>query len=265
MPVKQIPIPVPKFSPYQIKLAEVCATALWEGVSFETGLPGEVSDEVLLNNFHIAFQKIVKNPNKPSSIDEAQLRQLIRVGKVKAMFRSTLPVDFQKGIDSIRNHVVPIYLQTKIKKAAVGRLEASTSATLELSKNWVNNPNPSLNGNYRVPFSTRILFFACPEMCVFNYSKALEKAMQLQTRPQAAIKVFNKLMEDGLVVNRVLLSQCELPVNTAMSIANWNRVAKTDWWQRRVLDLAMLIHYKISVPHVNNIKKAKTLIKNKVK
>jgi len=240
-------------------LAEICATALWEGVNFETGLPGEISDEVLLSNFHVAFQKKIKNPALPSLIDEMQLRQLIRVCKIKAMFRSKLPLDFQKGIDSISNHVEPIYNISTKRNAPIGRLEASTEATLELSKNWVNNTNPSLNGNYRVPFSTRILFFACPEMCIFNYSKALEKAMQLQTRPQAAIKAFNQLMMDGMMVNRVLLNQCQLPTRTAMSVANWNKIAKTDWWKRRVLDLAMLIHYQISVPHINFIKKAKML------
>lgn len=261
MPIGNTPKPVPQFTAYQITLAEVCATALWQGINFETDKLAEVSDEVLLNNFYVAFRRLVKTPALPAMIDEPQLRQLIRVGKIKAMFRSKLPLDFQKGIDTIRNSTVEIYRESTKKNSGIGRVGAGVKAVLDLAVCWTNNPYASLNGNYRVAFSTRILFFTCPEMQVFNYSRALEKKMSLQTRPQAALPKFNELLAEGMLVNRSLLAQCKLPEKSAMKTQTWNRIEKTDWWKRRVLDLALLIHYGVSTPSAVFTRKARALIR----
>ena len=264
MPMGKMPIPVPKFTAYEMKLAELCAVALWQGINFETDKLAEVSDEVLLNNFHVAFQRLVKKPTLPTLINELQLRQLIRVGKLKAMFRSNLPLDFERGIDAIRDLVVPIYVASKLKNSKISRIDASTRATLDLALCWITNDKPSLNGNYRVPFSTRILFFACPEMKIFNYTNSFEKVLKLQVRPQAAITKFNELLAEGMILNSVLLNQCKLPTNSAMKLTTWKRVAKTDWWQRRVLDLALLLHYRLAVPNRTYTSKARALTRNSV-
>ena len=48
-------IPVPKFRPYILKLAELCAIDLWNGIDYETGKSMEVSDEELLHDFAVPF------------------------------------------------------------------------------------------------------------------------------------------------------------------------------------------------------------------
>jgi hypothetical protein len=259
MPAGQLPIPVPKFTAFEIKQAELCAKALWEGIDFRTNELAEISDELLLNNFYVSFQRLARNPTRPSLITEPDLRQLIRVGELKAMFRCTLPIDFNKGITSITTLVVPTYKLCVARRPAYSRLDGAVKAVMDLSICWVSNPNKSLNGNYRVPFSSRLLFFCTPELMVFNLSNELAKKMQLQTRPQAALPQFNKLLADGLMLNRGLLGRLKLPERSALSETNWKKINKTDWWQRRVLDLALLIKFRVSVPHNSITRQARAM------
>ena len=249
MPLGRKPKTVPKFSAYQIRLAELCARALWEGIDFRTNEPTEVSEELLLNNFYIAFQRLLKQPNSLSLISETRLRQLIRVAELKAMYRSTIPINFKLGIAGITRCILPIHIACTSKKPTISKLNAGMKAVMDLSVCWVKNPNLSLNGNYRVPFSSRILFLCTPELSVFNFSNALAKSMQLQTRPQAALTAFNIIMADGLIRNALLLSPLKLPTRSVLTRGNWVKIKNTDWWQRRVLDMAMLIHHRIFVPH----------------
>jgi hypothetical protein len=96
-------------------------------------------------------------------------------------------------------------------------------------------------------------------MMIFNYSNELGKAMHMQIRPQAALTNFNKLLSDGLHLNRVLFNKLKLPERSALSQSNWDKINNTDWWKRRVLDLALLIKYGVSIPHPSLIRKARTL------
>lgn len=256
MATGRLPIPVPKFTAFEIKQAELCATALWEGIDFRTNKL-MISDQLLLNNFFVSFQRLVRRPTLPSIITIPQLQELIRVAELKAMYRSTLPLDFNKGISSITTQVVPIYKASVGMQPAHTRLNAGVKAVMDLSICWVNNPKKSLNGNYRVPFSSRILFYCTPELMVFNFSNELAKKMQLQSRPQAALPQFNKLLEEGLQLNAVLLGKLKLPGRSALTESNWNKINKTDWWQRRVLDLALLIKFRISTPHSSFTRQAR--------
>jgi len=261
MAIGQTPIPVPRFTVLEIKVAELCAEALWSGIDFRTNEFSEISDETLLNNFYVSFQRLVRHPALPSLITETELKQLIRITDMKAMYRSTLKLDFPLGIDAIANQVVPIYRESIGRSPTFSRLNYGVKSVMDLSLCWINNPKPSINGNYRVPFSTRLLFFCAPEMMIFNFSNDLAKKMQLQTRPQAALRQFNELLERGLHTNRVLLNGLKLPQRSALNKTNWSRINRTDWWQRRVLDIALLIRFHISTPHIDFSRKARSLIR----
>jgi hypothetical protein len=249
MATNKLPKRVPLFTAYEIKLAELCAKALWEGIDFRTNELAEISDELLLNNFHVSFQSLVKRPALPSLITEFDLRRLIRVCELKAMYRSTLPLDFAMGISGIKTIVVPLYKASTRNNPKIDRQSASIKSLLNLSLAWVNNPNKSLNGNYRVPLSTRVLFFCAPEMLIFNFSNELARRMNLQTRPQAALTYFNKLLIDGMELNKLLLNELKIPERSSLSEVNWNNIKNTDWWQRRVLDIALINKFGVSAPH----------------
>lgn len=247
MPVAKIRIPVPKFRPSEVALAELCATELWNGRSYENGNELEVSDEELLVTFASATHTMVKNGSRTPTFTELDIRLLIRVAKLKALFRSAQPTDFQGGISAYKNKVIPYYLNWKNKKASRPDYEYATKATLMWSEEFVNNTTSvSVNGNHRIPLTCRILFFSCPDMPVFNYSNGLGKVMKYQSRPQDAISHFNEHMYKGLQTNKRLFSKLDMPAPILLGEGIWLEAKKADWWQRRVLDLALLLRFSVT-------------------
>lgn len=245
MPKRRLFKPVPKFSAYQVKLAELCALDLWNGIDYETGKQMEVSDEELLVDFAIPFQLMVRNPSTVNGITEASIRRLIRVAKLKALFRSTQPTDFVAGIKTITSQVVPVYKGWRNKTLKLSPTGYGLNAILDLGAGFVTNPNPTKRGNYRVPLASRLLFFALPDMLVFNYSNALSDAMLFQKRPQVAIQFFMETLEQGLITNKVLFTKLKMPAPKLLGAVMWKRINQYKWWQRRVLDLALLLHFGV--------------------
>lgn len=249
---------VPTFSLYQIRLAHLCAWHLWDGLDFETGKPAECSDEELLFKFAVPFQQTRAIPTR-NHITEQNIRQLIRVGRLKALFRSANPTDFQKGIKTIKKSTIPIYNDWRFSKRRLTPTGYATKAILELGMGFVNQTHSSsINGNYRVPLASRVLFFAVPDMLVFNYSNGLGKAMNFQSRPQAAIPYFNKEMHEGLKRNHALLSKFKMPPPVYLDYEMWERIKKYRWWQRRVLDIALLLHFNVAHAHPDLIRLARS-------
>jgi hypothetical protein len=96
-----------------------------------------------------------------------------------------------------------------------------------------------------VPLASRVLFLAMPDMMVFNFSNGLAKKMRFQSRPQAAIGNYNKIMSEGLVRNKQLLNKLHMPAPTVLNTEIWLAAKKAKWWQRRVMDLALLLNYRL--------------------
>ena len=56
-------------------------------------------------------------------------------------------------------------------------------------------------------------------------------------------------MDKYLINNKTQLSKSFLPQRSYLDKRVWDQVNKTDWWQRRVLDLALLIHFGSVIPN----------------
>ena len=237
-------IPVPKFSANHLALAEVCAIDLWNGFDYQTGKECDLSDEDLLVMFATPTFAMYQSTTTRQTLTELDMRELIRVAQLKALFRSAQTTDFQGAISAYRATALAVYSGWKKKRLKLANnYDYATQAILDWSVKFVNNSSTSLNGNHRVPLACRILFFAMPDMMVFNFSNGLAKKMRFQSRPQAAIPIFNKYLCDGLQLNKVLLKKLEMPKPTVLSEDIWTEAKKGDWWQRRVLDLALLLHF----------------------
>lgn len=237
-------ITVPKFSANQLALAEVCAVELWNGFDYQTGKEFDVSDEDLLVMFSTPTFAMYRSARTRQHLTEIDIRELIRIARLKALFRSEQPTDFQGAIAAYRTTALATYTGFNRKTLPLANpYDYATKATLDWSIKFVNNSSASRNGNHRVPLACRILFFAMPDMMVFNFSNGLAKKMRLQSRPQAAIPNFNKLLYDGLQLNKVLLKNLDMPKPTTLSEDIWLAANKGGWWQRRVLDLALLLHF----------------------
>lgn len=230
---------VPKFSDFNLLVAELCAIDLWNGINFENGKKREISDEELLSDFSNKFYKLIKNSSPKNFITEASIRRLIRAAKIKALFRSANPLDFKRGIRCIARNIVNLY------KNRLQTISYETEAVLELGAHFVKPiKNPTRNGNFRVPLAARILFFAIPNMQFFNFSNILAEKMLFQKRPQTSISYFNESLKKGLKIN-ISLNKMKLPPPSFMKPFLYKKIYKTNWWQRRVLDLALLLHFKV--------------------
>lgn len=241
---------VPTFTLYEIRLAHLCALHLWYGREFDTGKIAECSDEKLLIEFSSRFEATRANKKTAYQIPEYLIRQLIRVARLKALYRSTSKINFPKGIRTIRNSSVKTYDNWLANPASLTPTGHATKAILDLGLGFVTQPR-GVNApkNYRVPLASRVLFFAAPEMMIFNFSNGLGKAMNFQSRPQAAIPHFNIELYDGLQRNDALLFRCTMPPPQLLSQESWNRANNGGWWKRRVLDIALLLHYKVAYAH----------------
>ncbi len=181
-------IPVPKFSAVQLALAEVCANDLWNGLDYQNGEPIDVSEEEFLVIFAKPTFTMLNNSRTRQCFTEIDMRALIRAANLKALFRSTQATDFQGAITAYRATALAVYGGWKNRTIQLeNEYDYGTKAMLEWSPKFVNNPNPSRNGNHRLPLANRILFFAMPDMMIFNFSNSLAKKMRFQARPQAAI------------------------------------------------------------------------------
>jgi hypothetical protein len=253
---------VPLLSPYAIKLAELCAIDLWNGVDYETGKPIDASDDELLLTFYLPIKRMYLRGASSNTITEDDVRLIIKQGKLKALYRSHLPLDFNKGLNAIKSQCLPIYKGWRNGTMQLTPTGYATKASLELGISFVQTSKaPTRNGNYRVPLSTRILFYALPDMLMFNYSNALGKALNLQSRPQSAIPYFFEIMSKGLEKNAKELAKLKMPSSVFLSQVDWARIKKHGWWERRVLDLALMIHFKLSTPRIDLQRLARQLAK----
>jgi hypothetical protein len=242
----RLTLPVPFFSPRDLILAELCATDLWRGVNFSTGKNLKRSDEQFLIDFALPFNHLVNNSNINNQITEDSIKCLVSVAKLTNIYRLTNSTDFQYGIHSMSNNILPIYFncQANLLNPNPSPLyEYGTNAILQLGRDFVNNPKkPSKYGNYRIALASRILFFTIPNMLLFNFSSGLAKNMLFKSSPQNEIGGFNEALSNGLQLNTGLHSM-SLPAPIWMNISLYEQIQNTDWWQRRVLDLALLQHF----------------------
>ena len=249
------PVQIPLFTQREIWVAECCALALWNGISFETLKHLVPSDEVLLANFDLGFQYAVRSHQGKSLLTPQMVMELISVAKTTQTYRGKYPLDIQLGIKGIENVATTSYAAAVSPKARNTRFQAGLNALNACSTQWSTglplNPTPNQvpKRTYRVVLTTRVLFFCVPEMEIYNFRNAFKEKLKLPTQSHVAIQIFNRLMSDGLDRNKALLSKLTLPKSKIIKKRAWNRINKSDWWQRRVIDIALLIHLAMATAH----------------
>jgi len=244
MPPARQPLKIPRLSQNIIDRAEHCARLIWFGTSYLTAKP-QTSDEFLLQEFSRPVKDFLTGQTKSITFSSGALHDLMVVGGLKALFRTQHQLDFRQ-------------FETFLEKNLFNLLKASSSSipNLELSE-FVKNSGKALvsakvntNAGYRVALASRILFFAIPQVKLFNFSQDLSDALQLQSRPQVAICNFQEIFDAGLRSNRSRLNKITPPASSRTiceSVYDENLV-NGDWWQRRVLDLAVKLHFNTVTP-----------------
>jgi hypothetical protein len=256
---------VPLLSPYAIKLAELCAIDLWEGIDYETG-NHIVRDELFLGNFATPASSLYSKRSNTLNVSIQDFHTFVIVAGLKSQYQTSTGTDLAKGISAFDSAVLPAYTTWRKKKKTQSPVELVTKAVIDWSPSFVKNPNKASRvGNHRISIASRFLFYAYPDFPVFNFSKALSKSLNLQYASQAAIPYFNEILAQGMITNRVLLAKTVMPQPTSMSLVLWKRADKNGWWKRRVLDLALLLHFRCKTARVELQREARRLTRPKPK
>jgi len=254
MPAPKIPRrPIPKFTKSELNVAETCARALWYGIDFRTGEHYPISDAGLLSTFAPNFYYFHKQKKRfVPDIFVADVKGLILACGVKQLFRGNSEMDFRKAIDSIYRDIYPRYLSSLKNPTAVSSVDVAIECLELLSKGLVIDPKKN-----RLNLASRILFFLSPNIHCFNMNNSVAKSFGLQSRPHHHYEEFFHLFSDGLVTNQTRLSSYKIPpARDGLDDVSWNEISRTDWWKRRVLDLAVLIHTSPNIQIYHDIKRS---------
>ena len=240
MPNSKIPRrPIPKFCRQELEIADLCARALWYGINYETGKSTRVSDARLLSEFASNFYEYHKNRVRfKPGIFISNINDLIIACGIKVLFRGIVDMNFHKGINSIYQDVYPEFLKAQKTPSLISNHRVGVNCLEKLSKGFLRNAK----GN-RLNLASRVLFFLSPNLHTFNMNNNVAKFFGLPSRPHYHYQEYFELFSIGLKTNQTKLSKYKLPpIRDGLPETIWNQIYRTDWWERRVLDLAVLIH-----------------------
>ena len=241
--------PIPQFQSHEIKTANDCAIMQWNGYDYVTGKQ-VVGDYELLDVFSRELIRSTSVSPQAPSFSQQDIRSLIRVCRMKATYLHQKSLDFP-NMESLLFNCYPAILGTSLAAIPAGdSLPAVTHFMLDASKSLV-KPGIFHPGAHRVALASRLLFFAAPDLLIFNYSRPLAtKAMGFGTVPAKAYPNFADTMLAGLRDNWTELERYNIPLDTSGNqLSNILSAYNTHWWTRRLLDIALLIHFKVFKPY----------------
>lgn len=258
MRVGQKPPEIPVLSDALLKLADIAARELWLGINYSTGKaqqpvvkdqsipvpfgtrPVTLSDERLIEMFSIPFYSAArahgvkdKLPLLPQYIDP----YFIRVAGLKAAPKQSTQA-LKEGIRLLLTDLSADYKRYIIGKSSETSVVKVATYTSELVAAF----GASDNVNHRA-LAFRILFFAIPDFPCFNYSSAIINELRLSTADANFYSNFVETLNRGYRMNWERLVRFEMPLPTHLNSKVWLRARNYGWWQRRVFDLALVLHF----------------------
>jgi hypothetical protein len=241
--------PIPVFTSRQIDIANDAAVLLYNGRNFVTG-KRIVGDRDFLVHFSSEFERLRKSKKPALRLSRNIIRDLIAVSMLKPMYRKQNELTYPGLERYFNSHYPSLYKGYKSKRDKEIKLLMSSEFVIKSAKAVV-KPNVSAKAGYRVPFASRLLFFATPQMLIFNYANRLaEKQMNYQSRPHYAYPYYAKDMLEGLRNNWKELSRYNIPLKRKNKPeADISIAYKSHWWARRVFDIALLLHFRVFTKH----------------
>lgn len=245
MPARKPHIPVPSFTSTELDIANDCALLLWNGISFETG-KATVSDETLMSYFAEPVAQHLKSSRSQVKFNLTELHALVITAGLKPMLRKQHEISYPQFENYLTNSIKYLQTDEASAKTEAERWAATSSFVREGGKQLV-NVNVQTNAGYRVPLSSRVLFFAAPTQPIANFSNGLAKALNLPLRPEYAIRPFYQAICTGFALNKNKVQANAMPQSNGILDADvYAQVKVCDWWQRRVLDIALLLKFKVA-------------------
>lgn len=232
-------------------IVRACCRAiyLWEFGDDEVDKRDRVSDKTLMTNFGVAWLRYKKNNRRLIKYTPQQVKDLILNCQVRKsqinnpknpqisatlMLPTLISTNAQNSYYSILDRCNKAYSTATLHRT---RWQYGREFTKELAK-VLNARSAGLRGGVQRAFASRVLFFALPEMHVYNYSLPLIKRLKddFSLQGDTVDEVFEKMNELYELYEKQLkqLPRPKFPANLR------SEINKGDWWERRVLDLAVL-------------------------
>ena len=111
----RLPLSVPKLTPYEIKLAELCAMDLWDGVDYQTGYH-IARDELFLGNFGNPAASLYKGRVNHLNVSTQEFHNFVIVAGLKNQYQTANGTSLAKGISSFPKVVLPNYTVWRTKQ-----------------------------------------------------------------------------------------------------------------------------------------------------
>ncbi len=228
-----------RLSKKTIDEAHICAEALWYGINYKNLKP-TVPDEELLQYFAEPMYRHGRNvANFNPDIFRSNVKRLISACGLNALNLGAGRMDLLQGIATIKGQIYQHFDDVQMKRPVMPAVNLSITAINDLSRGLVIHPQ-----YHQIILASRILFFNTPNIEIFNISSGIARNLGFSGRPYKYLTVFNLKMQRVYLANRTQLSKCKAPKILLLTGVLANSFASTTWWERRVLDLALLLHFK---------------------
>ena len=226
-----MPRQLPRIKTSTYRLAHECSLQLWHGIDYSTGA-NQTSDAALLQNWAGHFQRaLIKNISTRFKLID--LKKLIHTAKLSHYIGINEKIKTQLNV-CLSTGIKPLYGQKNI-----GSNDYSENLGTGLAKR--------LGVGAKIVVASRILFYTIPDRCTFNLNEKVAEKLQMNGHPvkfvtPLVVEIHNKLNTDWKK-----LEKFKMPYKSAeISEEIWQLACDAGWWQRRVLDIAILLELGIA-------------------
>jgi hypothetical protein len=233
---------IPKISVNEFDLADACARELWRGYNYSDDYL-TISDETFMHWFGEPFINLQQIHAASLYINPHQIDQFISVINMRDN-RINRTLDITSGIGTLEQICKIDYANWKRQRnARTGGFTLAHDSVKRLGESFFKQ-NPRLKNGKFYPLASRVMFFAAPDLPVFNISDKVCKSLGIAgIKKEPHLLIFNTAMEETLRHYWKILLNYQMPLpNGTLEDKHWMIAKDGGWWQRRILDLAIMIN-----------------------
>ena len=222
---------IPTIQPSTYDLAHQCCMQLWHGVEFSTGR-SQTSDAALLQTWAGKLQKHL-NKNSFLRYSGAEINALTTAARV-SRYLNFKPAEKKNLNTAFKTSIKNLYQQPNI---------SSEDYSQELGRLIAKNPIQS----GKIIVASRILFYALPDRCTFNLNQYVAISLGMHRLADKFKAELVAAFDDRMQNDWGTLKSYQMPYRTPEITADtWELACSGGWWQRRVLDVAVLLELRLA-------------------
>jgi len=227
----KVPKLIPNISKSTYDLAHQCCLQLWSGVEFSSGR-SQTSDAALLQTWAGKFQNHVQN-QKQLRYSEKEINEMTHAAQVSRFLNFN--ASDRKSLNKAFNYSIKsLYFDAGI---------ASDVFSQDLGRALTKNPNHS----GKIIVASRFLFFALPDRCTFNLNQYVAMSLGMNKQADKFKSDLVAAFHHRIYKDWKILKKYQMPYRTPEIKADtWELACSGGWWQRRVLDVAVLLELKLT-------------------